>query len=276
MAVKPKAFKELYAKAAGRCAMCPNFESVFKDTICDVEISNRNMSETAHVIAQSKKGPRGEEGYIGDIDDYDNLILLCPTHHKAVDDNPINFPSDWLRSRKHELEQWVHNSLQLDSRRNRDVNALRLLMKNLAFTRIQGHCDDLPDSFDLNFHDTGTTLTNFPIDLPDARPFYDGVLEARFSEFEKSYWELSWVLTANLETEKKGTIPVYREAIQRGSRYFVPFNKGEIYAHKESFHIQDEIRARRDRFIHCYHELMKYLRFNYSEIDLNSFEPYQW
>ncbi|PSL91596.1 HNH endonuclease [Pseudomonas sp. R9.37] len=276
MAVKPKAFKELYAKAAGRCAMCPNYESVFKDTICSVEISNKNMSEVAHVIAQSKKGPRGEDGYTGDIDDYDNLVLLCPTHHKAVDDNPSSFPSSWLRAKKKELEQWVNNSLQLDSRRNSDVNALRLLMKNLAFTRIRAQCDDLPDSFDLNFFDTGTTLDNFPIDLPDARPFYDGVLEAKFSEFEKSYRELSWILSSHIETEKKGTISVYREAIQRGSRYYVPLNKGELYAIEESFEIQNEIRARREKFLNCYVELMKYLRFNYPEIDLNSYEPYQW
>ncbi|QOE09627.1 HNH endonuclease [Pseudomonas asiatica] len=276
MAVKPKAFKELYAKAAGRCAMCPNFESVFKETICSVEISNKNMSEAAHVIAQSKKGPRGEEGYTGDIDDYDNLVLLCPTHHKAVDDNPNSFPSSWLRAKKNELEQWVNNSLQLDSRRNSDVNALRLLMKNLAFTRIHGYFEDLPDSFDLNFFDIGTTLDNFPIDLPDARPFYDGVLEAKFSEFEQSYRELSWILTSHIETDKKGNISVYREAIQRGSKFIVPFNKGELYAHKESFEIQNEIRIRRDRFLRCYKELMQLLRFNYPEIDLNSYEPYKW
>lgn len=276
MAVKPKAFKELYAKAAGRCAMCPGFESVFKDTICEVEISNKNMSEIAHVIAKKKKGPRGEDGYFGSIDDYDNLILLCPTHHKAVDDNPKDFPSNWLKTKKNELERWVHNSLKLDSRRNNDINSLRLLMKHLAFTRIRSYCDDLPDSFDLDIFDTGTALDSFPIDLPDARPFFDSLLEKKFAKFEQFYSELSWVLTASLNTNKNETIPVYREAVPRGSRFIVPLNKGQLYAHGESLEIQNEIRERRDNFLRYYLELMEYLRFNYSEVNINSYEPYKF
>ncbi|MEE4140936.1 HNH endonuclease signature motif containing protein [Pseudomonas viridiflava] len=276
MAVKPKAFKELYAKAAGRCAMCSGFESVFKDKICEVEINNKNISEAAHVIAQSKKGPRAEEGYTGDIDGYDNLILLCPTHHKAVDDNPENFPSNWLRNKKKDLEQWVNNSLKLDGRRNNDINSLSLLMQSLAFTRIRSYCEGLPDSFYFDFFETGTTLDNFPIDLPDARPFFDSVLESKFAQFEQSYRKLEWILTGGLETDKNGTISIYLQATSRGGRLIVPLNKGELYAHKESFDIQNEIRDRRDNFLRHYLELMQFLRFNYPEVDINSYESYKF
>jgi hypothetical protein len=40
----------------------------------------------AHVIAQSPRGPRGKST-AGD-DSYENLILLCPTHHTMVDKAP--------------------------------------------------------------------------------------------------------------------------------------------------------------------------------------------
>jgi len=43
MAVKPKALKELYARAAGRCALCPGFDSVCKEQVCDIDIDNKNI-----------------------------------------------------------------------------------------------------------------------------------------------------------------------------------------------------------------------------------------
>jgi len=274
MAVKPKALKELYARAAGRCAMCPGFESVFKKQVCDVDIDNKNISEAAHIIAQSKKGPRGGDGYTGDIDDYDNLILLCPNHHKTVDDNPQQFPADWLRRKKSELEQLVDKSLATDNRRRRDISSLSLLMENLAFTRIRGYCENLPDSFNSELFEVGSVLDGLPIDLPDARPFYDDILEFNFSEFEKSYRALSCLLTSNFENEKKHLISTYKDTIQHGKTLTILFNKGELYHYKESLKIQDEICNRRNTFIQSYTKLINHLRFNYTEVNLNSYRPY--
>lgn len=270
MSVKPKAFKELYGKAAGRCAMCPNYESVFPDTVCDIQITNKNMSEAAHVIAQSKKGPRGEEGYAGNIDDYDNLILLCPTHHKAVDDNPGSFPSNWLRSKKNQLEQWVNLSLKPDTRRSRDVSSLRSLIRYIPLTRIRGQCEDLPDSFNSNFLDIGSMLEAFPIDLPEARPFFDGVLESKFSGFEQSYHALAWILMSRFEVKEGHSFSIYKEAMQRGHHYIIPLNKGELYAHRESVALQADISRLKNSFIACYLALIEYLRFYYTEVDLDS------
>ena len=274
MAVKPKALKELYARTAGRCAMCPGFESVFKKQVCDIDIDNKNISEAAHIIAQSKKGPRGQDGYTGHIDDYENLILLCPNHHKAVDDNPQRFSPDWLRRKKSELELFVENSLATDNRRSRDISSLSLLMENLAFTRIRGYCENLPDSFNSELFEVGSVLDGFPIDLPDARPFYDEILEFNFSDFEKSYRALSWLLTSNFENEKKHLNSVYKDTIHHGKTLTILFNKGELYPYKESINIQSEICKKRDCFIQNYAKLMNHLRFSYTEVNLNSYRPY--
>jgi HNH endonuclease len=47
---------------------------------------NYHVGEMAQVIAHKPDGPRGRVG--GGTDDYDNLILLCPTCHRTIDKAP--------------------------------------------------------------------------------------------------------------------------------------------------------------------------------------------
>lgn len=46
----------------------------------------------AHIIAKSENGPRGNN--LPEDNTYDNLILLCPNHHKTVDKNPLEYPPE--------------------------------------------------------------------------------------------------------------------------------------------------------------------------------------
>jgi hypothetical protein len=65
------------------------------------------FGEEAHIVACSLGGgPRGRE-YEGDIDGYDNLILLCSRHHKEIDDQVNAYPEDRLREIKRQHEKWV-------------------------------------------------------------------------------------------------------------------------------------------------------------------------
>ena len=53
--------------------------------------------EIAHIHPASAGGPRpwGDKEYTEEfIRSYDNLILLCPTHHKTIDDNWRDYPAD--------------------------------------------------------------------------------------------------------------------------------------------------------------------------------------
>ena len=80
MTVSPKDIKKLWGLAARRYGKpgcnteCVRFLSADDPTV---------IGEMAHVIGQSPDGPRGD-GKGGD-DTYENLILLCPTHHTEVD-----------------------------------------------------------------------------------------------------------------------------------------------------------------------------------------------
>ncbi|MGW5261612.1 HNH endonuclease signature motif containing protein [Microbispora sp. NPDC004025] len=56
-------------------------------------------------MAQKPDGPRGDPDYQGDIDHYDNLILLCRRDHKIIDDQVALWPISRLLSIKREHEE---------------------------------------------------------------------------------------------------------------------------------------------------------------------------
>jgi hypothetical protein len=63
------------------------------------------IGEEAHIVAQKADGPRGNPDFTGDLDHYNNLILLCRKHHKIVDDQVTEWSIERLRQTKAEHEQ---------------------------------------------------------------------------------------------------------------------------------------------------------------------------
>jgi hypothetical protein len=100
----------LWARSGNRCAF-PQ---------CRIEMapdgSQVTLGEMAHIVAKSAEGPRGDFPLpLEARDDFDNLILLCPTHHNFVDNNPLDWPVDRLKLLKHEHEAWVAAQLEAGS-----------------------------------------------------------------------------------------------------------------------------------------------------------------
>lgn len=129
MAVAEKDIKKLWGLAAGRCskpgceAECIRFLDANDPTV---------VGEMAHVIAKKPDGPRGvPEG--GD-DSYENLILLCPTHHTEIDKAPNEFfPAETIIRWKTDHEQRVRNSFlspRFSRREELAVAIKRLLISN--------------------------------------------------------------------------------------------------------------------------------------------------
>jgi len=104
MAISVESRKRLWGRSGGKCAICK--ENLFEvasgyDTI---------VGEEAHIIARSPGGPRRE--FLADpskIDDYSNLILLCPRDHTIVDAQPARWTVERLREVKSTHEEWVQN-----------------------------------------------------------------------------------------------------------------------------------------------------------------------
>jgi len=102
--------KKLWGEAAGRCS----FPKCRQRLIIpgNEEDKTAVIGEIAHIEAHSDDGPRPNLDLTREQrDSYDNLILLCPTHHKLVDSQPKKYNSEVLRRWKKEHEDWVREQL---------------------------------------------------------------------------------------------------------------------------------------------------------------------
>jgi hypothetical protein len=107
MAINAKDIKKLWGLSAGRCS----YPGCNLDCVQFFDLSDPTViGEMAHVIARSEHGPRGKSG--GGSDTYENLILLCPTHHTMVDRAPTGtFSEDLLFRWKRDHEGAVERAL---------------------------------------------------------------------------------------------------------------------------------------------------------------------
>src|SRR3990172_3353800 len=108
MSISDKTRKVLWGRSANRCAICKN-ELVIDATADDDESV---VAEESHIISSQPSGPRYDSSYPQEkLDSYHNLILLCRTHHKMVDDQTATFTTDRLRQMKSNHELWVQRKL---------------------------------------------------------------------------------------------------------------------------------------------------------------------
>ena len=108
MSISNKTRKILWGRSANRCAICKN-ELVIDAPGQDAESV---VAEECHIISPRQNGPRHDSSYpVEKLDSYDNLMLLCRTHHKMVDDQSETFTTSILRQMKSNHEVWVSQKL---------------------------------------------------------------------------------------------------------------------------------------------------------------------
>ncbi len=103
--IPTKVKSELWFKAHGRCEICN--KPLYRDGLTMQQV---NLSEYAHIIADSPKGPRGDETLSPLLaKDESNLILLCKDHHKLIDDagGVAKYGVDLLRKYKRDHEERI-------------------------------------------------------------------------------------------------------------------------------------------------------------------------
>ena len=69
------------------------------------------VGDECHIISGSQNGPRFISNVLDNLDNYNNLILLCKTHHKIVDDQPHTYTTELLREMKKKHVKWVQETL---------------------------------------------------------------------------------------------------------------------------------------------------------------------
>lgn len=98
----------LWGRSGNKCAICKH-DLVVDATARDDESV---VADECHIISSQPTGPRHDSSYPTDkLDAYENLVLLCRTHHKMVDDQTATFTTDILRQMKNNHEVWVAERL---------------------------------------------------------------------------------------------------------------------------------------------------------------------
>lgn len=124
----PLTIKLLFGSAGGRCSMCKT-KIVLNATEND---GVAQIGEIAHIIGSSEYGPRGDGNFPEDkLDDYENLILLCPSCHKKIDKQPNSYSPSGLHEIKSNHEKWVDEQLEVS---NLEISSkeLDLIIKNIS------------------------------------------------------------------------------------------------------------------------------------------------
>jgi hypothetical protein len=91
--------KQLFAVSGNRCAF-PGCNLPLVDPG-----SGTVLGEICHIKARSPDGPRHDPSQTDQgRHAFGNLLLLCPAHHKIVDDNPGEYTVEWLLETKAQHE----------------------------------------------------------------------------------------------------------------------------------------------------------------------------
>ncbi len=87
-----------------------------------VTLTEGNFAQMAHIVAFRKAGPRGETGARPeDINNVSNLMLLCPTCHKLIDDHPKVYTRQILEAYKKAHEDRIKHVTSLGADRKTAV-----------------------------------------------------------------------------------------------------------------------------------------------------------
>ena len=105
----PRTLKILFGLSGNLCAYpgCTNKVIERATEQSDEQV----IGHVCHIYALSEKGPRGKPGLTAEeLNSPENLILLCPTHHRLVDCQHESYPAEELKKWKREHER-VQGSL---------------------------------------------------------------------------------------------------------------------------------------------------------------------
>ena len=110
MSISQKDIKLLWARAAGRCSFPECRIKLTQDK--DLASDSFPLGEQAHIVGESENAARGKSPLtVDERNSYFNLILLCPTHHTIIDNDPEDYPVEKLHIMKAQHELWVEQTL---------------------------------------------------------------------------------------------------------------------------------------------------------------------
>ncbi len=186
--------KLLWARAGGTCTLCKGHLTA------DAKSGDRDvvLGEEAHIVSEEPNGPRFRPMPRKEVDTYANLLLLCPSDHKIVDEQVTYYTEQRLQTLKREHEQWVKDRVSAtipaikirDSEASKPVMLQRVdtgkeLMNVLAHTLAAYHDNPEPRSIE-----EAELIGGFFQNATDYRDIWDdiepsGRIQAEFSMSEE-------------------------------------------------------------------------------------------
>jgi len=105
---------KVWLKSGGRCEYRGCNKPLWRD---DETMKQMNRAYLAHIIADSPDGPRGKEELSDELsDDFENIMLLCDTHHRLIDREEVEeHPPELLREYKREHEERIERLTGIES-----------------------------------------------------------------------------------------------------------------------------------------------------------------
>ncbi|MDP4010091.1 MAG: hypothetical protein Q8P53_03900 [Candidatus Shapirobacteria bacterium] len=164
MKISEKDIKLLWGKSGNRCSICHVELSSDKKT----STKDYPLGEQAHIVAEESSGPRGESQLTSlERNSYSNLVLLCPTHHTAIDKDTDYYSIEKLQFIKSNNEQWVREKLSsiIDLHNEaKDMVYADLIDKIVKFIDLE-HWDSWSSHLLSSLHRMDQTLRNSLLDL---------------------------------------------------------------------------------------------------------------
>ena len=193
--VKPKTRYLLWAISAGRCHFCNKI--VWRDWFTK---KRGNFAEVAHIIGNRPGGPRGDAilspEYCNNIE---NLMLLCPDHHKLVDnEEPDNYPNDLLRKIKSTHEERIEALTEIKKDKTSNV---------ILFGANIGKHEALVNQKETSvamFREGWYPARLLPVEL--------GLSNSAFKDYEEKFWTIE---AENLERQFRNKVQTMIEDGER-------------------------------------------------------------
>lgn len=110
MSIKVQDRKILWGRSGNRCAF-PGCNQELHQVIG--ANGSTVVGEECHIEAQNGNGPRFNHALSEkQINTFENLVLLCPTHHRIIDENPEEYTVEALKKMKADHEGRVRRALE--------------------------------------------------------------------------------------------------------------------------------------------------------------------
>lgn len=129
MSISKKVIRKLWASSGGYCAN-PNCHADLFPLFENGEVAN--IEELAHIIGQKKNGPRGNDDLSRtQRDEFDNIIVLCPSCHTLVDKNEKQFPvsiiKEWKNNHEDSIKKLFQTPVFKTCRNNKGIDCIVLI-----------------------------------------------------------------------------------------------------------------------------------------------------